>query len=278
MHKIYQAKSHLHHQAKYVYGIGAISALLVGFSVVALAETTPTGSIGKNIPIPAMTRGTTTTVLKQPSSKAPLSTINNPNHVKTKELSPDTIQTIQHIGRSVLDAKHSEVMDPNIVQVKSRLQNLRQNLDDVIKVEQTPLYSASTTYNTENQSTSKQSNPQRDIEMRKHEKDVEQKTSTLKQHLGDIKLDNQQRRQALSDHPENDHQPHMRQLLDKSQSISDEIDTALADKSPERMAKLMQLRERLNVKSLGDMQRDIQPAKTTAEETPTISTITRHRE
>lgn len=289
MHTIHQQKSHRNHQTKCLANMGVIGLLLTAFSIAALADTTTTGSTIKNVSAASTTKGAKSTAAKLPSFKAPLSTINNPNPVNAQELPPDTIQTIQLIGRSVLAAKHSEVLDPNAAQVKARLQTLRQNLDEVIKAEQAPsssalvLSSASTSNASSNNAssnkiinkkTAQQSLAEHDVEQRKHQQDVDQKTSALKQDLSEIKADNQQRRQNLSNQEENEHQPHVRQLLDKSQSISDEIDTALADKSPERMAKLMQLRDRLTVKTLDEMQ----PAKTTAEETPTISTITRHRE
>ena len=190
-----------------------------------------------------------------------------------KELPPGTIQTIQLIGRSVLAAKHNEIADPNAAQVKTRLQNLGQSLDEVIKADVKPTPGALRVANSLDQNKTK-STADHEVELREHQQDVDQKTNTLKQRLSELKAENQHRRQTLSESPENGHQPQMRHLLDKSQAISDEVDVALVDKSPERMTKLMRLRDRLTIKSLSE----VQPARTVAEDTPTISTITRHRD
>lgn len=211
--------------------------------------------------------------------------VNQPNPTNLQELPPDTIQTIQLIGRSVLAAKHGESVDPNTAQVKSRLQNLRQSLDDVIKVDvepvsgeltaSSPTASINTDTNKNSSSSNKSNKFQTDHEAKQQQH--QQNVAVLKQSISDLKADNQQRRQSLvgrDESTESEHQPHIRNLLDKSQAFTDEVDAALADNGPEHMAKLMQLRDRLTIKTLNDMK----SVKTAAKETPTMSTITRHRE
>lgn len=200
-----------------------------------------------------------------------------------QELPPDTIQTIQLIGRSVLAAKNSEDIDSNMLQMKSSMQALQHSLDDVVKanLEFAPSeINVSDTVNPENiksySNGNKLNKPKADIELKQQKRQlrVGKKTDDLKQQLKNLRSENQLRRQSFNELDGNEKQLYRQNLTDKSQAILDEVDAALADNSPSRITKIIKLRDRLALKTVAD----IQPARITAEDTPTISTITRHRE
>ena len=203
------------------------------------------------------------------------------------QLPPDSIQAIQLIGRSVLAAKHSENIDPKTVQMKQRLVALKKSVDEMIEADIEVVPGELNSMNavevtTEAGSAGSKSKPNAAKDTKKADVAESQKKSTLRkqqkmallqQQLNDLKADQNTYKQTEMVADQHERQPHMQHLLAKSEALSVEITAALADDDAGRSEKLNKLRERLKVKNMGEMQ-----AISIQEETPTISTITKHRE
>lgn len=203
------------------------------------------------------------------------------------QLPLDSIQAIQLIGRSVLAAKHSENIDPKTVQMKQRLVALQKSVDEMIEAdieivpkELNSMNAVEITAETERTKSKNKSNIAKDIpkadaieKQQKYTLRKQQKTAALQQRLNDLKADQNTYKQTEMVADQHERQPHMQNLMAKSEALSMEITAALADDDASRREKLNKLRDRLKVKNMGEMQ-----AISSQEETPTISTITKHRE
>ena len=203
------------------------------------------------------------------------------------QLPPDSIQAIQLIGRSVLAAKHSENIDPKTNQMKQRLVALQKSIDELIEAEVEVVPSELSDINTVDitlgaENTNSKTKPntateniKKDVTDKQQKKSLrkQQKMATLQQRLNDLKVDQNTFKQTEIVSEQRERQPHMPHLLAMTEAISAEIEAALASDDTSRRGKLNKLRERLKVKNMGEMQ--VNPNQ---EETPTISTITQHRE
>ena len=202
------------------------------------------------------------------------------NQHDSQAIAPKDLQSIQVIGRSVLAAKHEAQPDPDAIQLKLRLQMIHQNLMNLqaeeVHIEsnetkaEVNLDSANTVKTQDGQKAAKEST-QKSQKRQKLESDLALQTNQLRTQAGTIKAKHTDLKLVGNANEGRRTQINSEQLADKSQALATEVDEALADTSDQRLAKLAKLRDRLQTKSLGDLQPKLEPA-------PTISTITRHRE
>ena len=202
------------------------------------------------------------------------------NPYDTQAIAPKDLQSIQVIGRSVLAAKHEAKPNQEAEQLKLRLQMIHQNLINLqaeevhIESNETKaeinLDSANSVKTQSGQQAAKES-IQKSQKRQKLESDLALQTNQLRTQAGTIKAKHTDLKLVGNANEGRRTQINSEQLADKSQALATEVDEALADTSDQRLAKLAKLRDRLQTKSLGDLQPKLEPA-------PTISTITRHRE
>jgi hypothetical protein len=177
-------------------------------------------------------------------------------------LSPEQIRSVQFVGRAVLSAKHSEVEDPQYVELRERVRDLRKTLDAVAGV--------SPDANVTTGSSPEQPERRRARESRANLDDFNPLTQDLRarrraMQAGRVTLEQEIRRRPREDRQGELHAAAAR----KVQEIETDLEEALNAPAENRRARLLKLRARLSDNRL-------QHAPT--EERPTFSTIIRHRE
>ena len=188
-------------------------------------------------------------------------------------LDASQLQAIQAAGRSVLSAKRGQVSDAEQIVLRDAVKALSVSIDQALA----PQAASVTLLNSLNKGFTGSSAPARG----------EDRFATVRSRLSNLR----ERRQQASEHRREDHVDNVRteNFVAKTGKLGDEVQAALDAPPAERFTKLRELRGRLQSKGQNELmmerraEADARGKESGKEqfapppETPTISTIVRHR-
>ncbi len=183
-------------------------------------------------------------------------------------LGAEKLQTIQSISQNILTAKRKDTPNPELEQLRLRIEELRQ----VVEKFHSGVIDSEVTLAEPNNITMFDGNKDGKLVVRQEKRDIvkkEKQSNEVEAALGKMRTQRAKFEAAATSRPEHK-QGHERKLANKLKELENELESALQAPQAEQTEKLTALSKRLKINSGREERKP--------DDTPTLTTIVRHRQ